>query len=92
MEIDNSTTEDEPMEGGEQEIDFWSDEGAQRINEMLDEGNAYARTGAHVAEDFEEADVDDEQFEYIDPEDYDPEEESLPPGEMELIFENCFIM
>lgn len=90
---DNHAIDDEATEeGGEQEFDFWSDEGARRINEMLDDGSAYAATGVHQADDFEEAYLEDDQSEYFDPELYDPDEETLPPGEMELIFENSFIM
>ena len=89
MEIDNNnrTNEEVTEEGGEQEFDFWSDEGARRFNEMLDEGSAYALGGVALSEDFE-----DEPCEYLDPELYDPDEETLPPGEMELIFENSYIM
>jgi hypothetical protein len=36
--------------------------------------------------------LEDEQCEYLDPELYDPDEETLPPGEMELIFENSYVM
>ena len=88
MGIDNNNTIDEEAleEGGEQDFDFWSDEGARRFNEMLDEGSAYA-SGADLSENFE-----DEECEYLDSEIYDPDEETLPPGEMEMIFENCFIM
>lgn len=92
MGIDINNTPEDEEEGGEQELDFWSDDGARRFNEMLDEGSAYAATGDHPAEDFEEAYLEDEQSEYVDPELYDPDEETLPPGEMEMIFENSFIM
>ena len=34
--------------------------------------------------------TEDERGEYIDPDFCDPDEEALTPGEMELIFENCF--
>ena len=37
-------------------------------------------------------DIDDQQSEYRDPELFDPEEETLTPREMELIFENSYIM
>jgi hypothetical protein len=93
MEIDNNNpTDDEATAGGERKFDFWSDEGARRFNEMLDEGSAYAATGVDLAGDFEETYLEDEDTEYLDPELYDPDEETLPPGEMELIFENSFIM
>ncbi len=92
MKTCNNNTPDE--EGGEERddpaLDFWSDESARRFNEALDEGSAYIASGALCSEDCEEylgaAD------EYVDPELYDPDIETLPPGEMELIFENCFIM
>jgi hypothetical protein len=92
MEFDEShVTEDEAIEEeGEQEVDFWSDEGARRFNEALDEGSAYAAECGHLAEDFEERDLEDEQSEYADPELCDPDEETLSPDEMEIIFENCF--
>lgn len=71
-------------------FDFWSDEGARRYNEMLDEGSAYISTGAYLSEEFE-AYRDEEQCEYLDPDLHDPVEETLPPGEMQLIFENSYI-
>lgn len=87
---DNHATDDEATEeGGEQEFDFWSDEGARRFNEAIDEGSAYAAICGHQPEDFEEVDLED-GTEYVDPELYDPDEETLSPGEMEIIFENCF--
>ena len=88
---DNTPDEEAREESGDLAFDFWSDEGARRYNEMLDEGSAYLSKGVHLSEDFE-ADLEDESYEYRDPELYDPDEETLPPGEMELIFENCFIM
>ena len=90
---DNHSTDDKAIEeGGEQEFDFWSDEGARRFNEAMDEGSAYAAERGHLSEDFEEAYFEDENTEYIDPELCDPDEETLPPGEIEIIFENAFIM
>ena len=91
IDNNNTTTEEVTEEGGEQAFDFWSDEGARRINEMLDEGSAYALEGIALSEDFE-AYFGDEPCEYLDPELYDPDEETLPPGEMELVFENSYIM
>jgi hypothetical protein len=93
MEIDNNNTTDEEAieEGGVQAFDFWGDEGARRFNEMLDEASAYASADPGLSVDFEEY-LDDEPCEYLDPELYDPDEETLPPGEMELIFENSYIM
>jgi hypothetical protein len=72
-------------------FDFWSDEGARRFNDILDEGSAYAPADVHLSEDLE-AYLEDEQREYFDPELYDPDEETLSPGEMELIFENSYVM
>ena len=91
MANDNDNLEDSPDEVGEQEFDFWSDAGAKHYNEILDEGSAYLSTGVRLSKD-PEADLDDEPCEYLDPELYDPDEETLPPGEIELIFENSFIM
>ncbi len=92
MGIDSNNAPNDEEEGGEHELDFWSDEGARRINEMLDEGSAYLATGVDLAEDLEEAYLEDEETGYLDPELYDPDEETLPPGEMKLIFENSFLM
>ena len=93
MKTNNHNTPDE--EGREERhdptLDFWSDEGAKRFNEALDEGSAYISAGVHLSEDFE-AYCEEEQGEYLDPELYDPDEETLPPGEMELIFENSYVM
>jgi len=88
---DNTPHEDGREERGDPAFDFWSDEGARRFNETMDKGSAYISAGAHISEDFE-AYLEDEQREYLDPELYDPDEETLPPGEIELIFENCYIM
>jgi len=88
---DNTPEEDAGEENCDTSFDFWSDEGARRLNESLDEGSAYASAGGRISGD-PEADPDDEQRDYLDPELFDPDEETLPPGEMELIFENSFIM
>ena len=93
MKINNDNTPDE--EGSEEwedpAFDLWSDEGAKRYNEILDEGSAYISAGGHLSEDFESY-WDEDQGEYLDPELYDPDEETLPSGEMELIFENSYVM
>ena len=81
-------------EGGEEEelaFDFWSDDGAKRFNEALDEGSAHVRASGHLP-DAPESYLEEEEREYRDPELCDPDEETLPPGEMELIFENSYIM
>jgi hypothetical protein len=88
---DNSPDEEGREEGDDPAFDFWSDEGAKRFNEILDEGDAYTSAGVRLSEGFE-AYSDGEQCEYVDPELYDPDEETLPPGEMDLIFENSYIM
>lgn len=88
---DNTPDEDAGEVTGDTSFDFWSDEGARRFKEILDEGSACRSAGARLSED-PEADPEDEQPDYLDPEFYDPDEETLPPGEMELIFENSFIM
>jgi len=87
---------DTPDEETEEEnsnpaLDFWSDEGARRYNEALEEGSAYVSSGARLTEDIE-MNLDDGQCAYVDPEFYDPDEETLPPGEIELIFENSYVM
>jgi hypothetical protein len=83
---------DEEEAGEEEElaVDHWSDEGAQRFNEALDEGGAYARANGPAFE-IPRIALMIEECEYRDPELYDPDEETLPPGEMELIFENSYI-
>ena len=94
METNKDNTPDEEVReeiSKQQVFDFWSDEGARIFNEILDDGSAYLSTGVRLSQDFE-AYVEDEQSEYIDPEMEDPDEETLPPGEMELIFENSYIM
>lgn len=88
---DNTPDENAGERTGETSFEFWSDQGAKRFNEALDEGQTYLSTGVRHSND-PEADIDDEPCEYRDPELYDPEEETLPPGEMELIFENSYIM
>ena len=88
---DNTPDEEAREEGGEPAFDPWSDEGAQRFNAMTDDGSAYMAAGGRLSEDFED-DLDDNECEYFDPELCNPDEETLPPGELELIFENSFIM
>ena len=66
---DKFATDDEATEeGGEQEVEFWSDAGARRFNKALDEGSAYAATYGHLAEGFEEAYIEDEQTKCLDQE------------------------
>ena len=58
---DNSPDEEGREERDNTAFDFWSDEGARRFNEALDEGSAYARAHGHVTNDpesyFEEGTV-----------------------------------
>ena len=89
--MNDYASEEEAREEEDLTSDLWSDEGAKRFNEALDEGSAYLSAGVRLSEDFE-AYCDEEQDEYLNPELYDPEEETLPPGEMGLIFENSYIM
>ena len=91
MATNNNTPDDQTREEDETAFDFWSDEGAQRFNEMLDEGSAYLSAGPHGFTE-SEMDIDDRQSEYRDPELYDPNDEALPTREMELILENSYIM
>ncbi len=81
----------EPREEEEPACDFWSDDDARRFNEALDEGGAYARAHGPVSYDPEE-EFCEQESQYHDPELYDSNDETLPPGEMELIFENSYIM
>ena len=90
MTNDNSLSK-KPREEEEAASDFWSDEGAQRFNEALDEGAAYARANGPTFGDPEDC-LDDRECEYRDPELYDPDEETLPPGEIELFLENSYIL
>jgi hypothetical protein len=88
---DNTPDEEEREERDDTAFDFWSDEGARRLNEALDEGSAYELANGHVTDD-PESYFEEEEREYRDPELFEPEEETLPPGELELIFENSYIM
>lgn len=83
--------EDEREEEGDTAFDPWSDEGARLFNEIADEGRDYISANVLSTYDFEEA-PDSEPCEYRDPEMCDPDEESLPPDDMELINENSYIM
>ena len=88
---DNTPDEEAREERSDPAFDFWSDEGARRFNEIMDEGSAHISAVGYLSEDFEEY-LEGEQYDYRDPELLDPDEETLPPGEMELIFENSYIM
>ncbi len=63
---DNTPDGDSGEESGDTSFDFWSDEGARRFNEILDEGSAYLSTGVCLSQD-PEGDLDDEQCDYLDP-------------------------
>lgn len=88
---DNTPDEEGIEERDDTAFDFWSDEGARRFNEALDEGSAYARTQGHLTDD-PESYLEEEEREYRDPELRNADEETLSPGDMELIFENSYIM
>jgi hypothetical protein len=92
METDNNNPANNfaTEEDREQAFDFWSDEGARRFNEMIEEGSAYLAANPHLAEIVGE-DFDGEECEYLDPDLYAPDEEILSPGEMEIILESCYI-
>ena len=87
----DDSPEKEPREEEEPASSFWTDEGARRFNEALDEGAAYARAHGPISHDPED-EFYEQESDYRDPELFDPDEETLPPGEMELIFENSYIM
>jgi len=67
MENDNNDLADDiaAEEDCEQAFDFWSDEGARRFNEVIEEGSAYLAANPHLAERFGE-DFDGEECEYLD--------------------------
>ena len=88
---DSAPEKEAREDGGEPASDFWTDEGARRFNEALDEGSAYAQARGHFSDDLESY-LEDQECQYSDPELCDADEETLPPGEMELIFENSYIM
>ena len=90
MGTDEDDATEEAIEKGEQVFDFWSDEGARIFNEALDEGSAYMLAHHDLCAEFEDC-LEDEQCEYRT-DLCEPDEETLPLGEMELIVENCFIM
>jgi hypothetical protein len=91
MAITNDNSREEPREEEQQDSDFWTDEGARRFNEALDEGAAYALAHGPLSYDPEDY-LEDQECEYRDPELYDPDEEALSPGDLELILENSYIM
>lgn len=88
---ENTPDEESREEIEDQAFDFWSDEGARLFNEILDEGSAYMSSDVRFSGDFKVY-VEDDQFKYVATELYDPDLETLPPGEMELIFENSYVM
>ena len=91
MNIDKMPEEEAREERSDPAFEFWSDEGARLFNEMVDEGSAYTAADVRLSGDFEVY-VKDDRCDYRDPELYDPDEETLPLGEMELIFENSYVM
>jgi hypothetical protein len=92
MENDNNNLAEgiEAEEDCEPAFDIWTDEGARRYNEMIGEGSAYLAANPFSIENYEE-DFDGEECEYRDPEMHDSEEETLSPGNLEMILENSCI-
>ena len=88
-ENNNFASQNEIEEGDERAFDIWSDEGARRFNEIIEEGAAYALANPDFVKDFGE-EFDDRESECLDPDLYDPDEETLTPGEIEIIVENCY--
>ena len=68
-----------------------AEDAAQLSDGMADEEQDYVSANVLTTYDFEDP-PDCQPSEYRDPDLVDPDEETLPPGEMEQIFENCFIM
>ena len=93
MDTNNDQTPDEESreERSNPVFDFWTDEGARFFNEVIDEGSAYVSTVGYLSGDPEEY-LESETYGYLDPKLNDADEETLPPGEMELIFENSYLM
>ena len=90
--LNNTSNEEAREEVEDQSFNFWSDEGARLFNEILDEGSAYmSALDVRLPKDVE-VHLKDEQCECVDPELCGPSEETLSPGEMELIFENSYVM
>ena len=73
---DNLADDNETEEDCEQAFDFWSDEGARRFNEIIEEGSDYLPANPHLAERLGE-DFDGEECDYLDSDLHDPDEESL---------------
>jgi hypothetical protein len=92
MENDNNNLSDDfaNEEDRDTGFDLWSDEGARRFNEIIEEGSAYLAANPKSIRDYEE-DIDVEECEYHDPDQYDSDEETLSPGEIEMIMENSYI-
>jgi hypothetical protein len=91
MNSDKMPEEETREERSDPVIDIWNDEGAKRFNEALDEGSAYVQAGGHLPDDLE-CYFEEEEREYLHPEPCDTDEETLSSGDMELIFENSYIM
>ena len=90
-DADNTPSKKGREESDGPAFDFWSDEGARRFNEALNEGTAYVQTQGHLSDNLE-GDFEEGEREHRDSELGDANDETLPPGEMELIFENSYIM
>jgi hypothetical protein len=92
MENDENNLADDfgNEEDSEPGFDFWSDEGARRFNEIIEEGSAYIAANPTSIVNYEE-DFVCEDCDHRDPDLYDLEEETLSPGDMEIILENSYI-
>jgi len=91
MENDNNLADDiKTEEDCEPEFDFWRDEGAGLFNKIIEEGSAYLAANPHSNGNYDE-DIDGEEYEYRDPDMCDPDEETLSPGDGEIILENSYI-
>jgi hypothetical protein len=92
MGDDNNLADDiETEEDCDPALDFWSDEGARLFNEIIEEGSASLAANPHSFGNYYE-DINGEEREYRDPDLCDPDEETLSPGEMEIILENSYIL
>lgn len=91
LNSDEMPGEDAREDWNDLALDPESDVGVRLYNEILDEGSANISAVGYPSQDLEMC-TEDAPVEYLDPELYDPDEETLPPGEIELIFENCYLM
>lgn len=76
--------EEVEQEQAEEAKASWDEEDLKNWMEELAAEHKRGIRDAIEGEEFDESDIEDDLV--------DPDEETLPPGEMELIFENSFIM